>query len=639
MLTNLLLAFIIYMMCRGIYLCENFGLLGNGLSASSLVKILKGGAMFDISALCYLNSLYILLTLLPLHLKERHGYYRVVKWAAFVVPNSMAVIANMTDAVLYPFRFNRVTALIFKEFGGEDNLLSIFGIEIINHWYIVVAAIAMIAAMIWLYRRPEPSPMRGWRYYALYGSLLVMAGVMVPTGMRGASFLTSTRPISINEAHRFVDRPAQVAIVLNTPFSIIRTLNQTPRAIPQYFADDELDTIYTPVHMPADSAVFRPRNVVILIVESFAEEFVGSRNRDLDGGLYTGYTPFADSLLSVSLTYEHTFANGAFSIDAMPALLASIPRMEHPFVLTPFSMNPITTLATELGSKGYSSAFYHGATNYSLGFNAFAAHAGYDRYCGMDEYVADSRFGGRGDYDGTWGIWDEEFLQFFCKGLSTMKEPFLGTVFTVSSHHPFAIPDRYRDTFPDEGKYPLHKCIRYTDYALRRFFDEASRQPWYANTIFVLSADHASSKVTHDVYHTELGRFRIPILFFDPSGRMPRGCRPGIAQQIDVMPTLLDYLGYDKPYIAFGKSLLRDGAVNDWAFNWDNVEQYILGDYLMQLNGDEVTAIYNYRSDPLLRNNLKGRCQAEAEMERRVKALEQSFMQRGNEARLSIDKK
>lgn len=253
---------------------------------------------------------------------------------------------------------------------------------------------------------------------------------------------------------------------------------------------------------------------------------------------------------------------------------------------------------------------------------------GFEEYFGKDEFVADKRFGGMKEFDGKWGIWDEPFLQFFATKLGEMPEPFLAGVFTLSSHHPFNIPDRYRDTFPDEGLHKLHKCIRYTDHSLRRFFETASKQPWYKNTIFVLTADHASSKRTHEEYFGEVGGFRVPILFFDPLGEMPRGKHPGIVQQMDIMPTLLGYIGYDRPYVAFGKDVLNTPADETWAFNWDLFPQYFKGKYVMRSDGTQVTEIYNYVDDPLLKENLKGRFEGEEEMFDEMKAIIQTYMER-----------
>jgi phosphoglycerol transferase MdoB-like AlkP superfamily enzyme len=163
-----------------------------------------------------------------------------------------------------------------------------------------------------------------------------------------------------------------------------------------------------------------------------------------------------------------------------------------------------------LKCKGYGSAFFHGGINSSMGFSAFAAQAGFDKYYGKDEYNNDR------DYDGIWGIWDEEFLQFFAEKLNDMPQPFCTAVFTLSSHHPFKLPQRHESRFP-EGSDPLTKCISYTDYALRRFFETAQTQSWYANTLFVITADHASHPL-HAEYETSVGQMSVPIIYFAPNG-------------------------------------------------------------------------------------------------------------------------
>lgn len=628
-LTNLLLVYLCYMACRLAFLLENWSFYTDTLTWPSFWQMMRGGLYFDTSAILYTNSLYLLLVFLPFG-QEKHILRKVTKWA-YVLPNAVCIVANLMDSVYFSFTQHRVTANVFSEFSNEENLGRIIGLELVKHWYFLLLGILLVYLLWRLYRG---MPQR-WNRLRPKHRILLQTGTfllcipLVVCGMRGAWFYTSSRPISMNDAFRFTQQPIGTYFVLNTPFAILKTLKHKTPSIPRYYQDEAvLDSLYSPVHQPPSDGVTRRKNVVILIVESFAQEFIGSRNRDLDNGTYRGYTPFADSLLQHSLTWKETFCNGWTSIDAMPSVLASIPKMKDSFVLSPFSVNRINSLASELGNWGYTTAFFHGAENQSMGFHAFASSAGYQSYYGRDEFYADPRFGGESEFDGTWGVWDEPFLQFFCAKIGEMREPFLTTVFTLSSHHPFAIPEKYKDTFKDEGIHQLHKCIRYTDYALKRFFETASQQPWYANTIFVLCADHASSKTTHAEYKTELGHFRVPILFFDPSGEMPTGCREGIAQQIDIMPTLLGYLGYDRPYIAFGKDLLRTEEKESWAINWQQLIQWIQGDYTLFFDGEHTTAVYNYRNDPLLQTDLRGRCPIQSDMETHLKAFVQSFMQR-----------
>ena len=373
------------------------------------------------------------------------------------------------------------------------------------------------------------------------------------------------------------------------------------------------------------------KNVVVLIVESFGREYIGEYNKHLDDGKYKGYAPFIDELLKQSLTFDYTFANGRKSIDGMPSILSSIPHFVEPFFLTPASLNDVSGLADRLGECGYSSAFFHGAQNGSMGFEAFARTTGYQKYYGRTEYNDDKRFDGDKDFDGTWAIWDEPFLQYYALKMTEMKEPFITSVFTASSHHPYNIPEKYKSRFPEDGKNPIHKCIRYTDMALRKFFETAKKQPWYKNTIFVMTSDHTNA-IDHKEYATDLGVYVAPILFFDPSGEMPRGQHHGIAQQIDIMPTVLNYLGYNKPYIAFGIDLLNTPADKTWAVSYNGgIYQYVKGDYFIQFDGTKLKAAYNYKKDWMMTTNLVNDKSKEAvltAMTKELKAIIQSYMQR-----------
>ncbi len=298
-------------------------------------------------------------------------------------------------------------------------------------------------------------------------------------------------------------------------------------------------------------------------------------------------------------------------------------------------MNDVSGIAGELKNKGYYSAFFHGAENGSMGFQAFARTTGFTDYFGRTEFNEDKRFRGDDDFDGTWAIWDEPFLQFYALKMSEFRQPFVSAVFTASSHHPYAVPEEYKDVYPEEG-IVIHKCIRYTDNALRRFFETARRQPWYENTLFVITSDHTNLS-DHAYYQTDLGGFCSPVIFFDPGGGITPGMRDGIAQQTDIMPTVLGYLGYDRPYVAFGCDLLATPAADTWAVNYLNgIYQYVKGDYLLQFDGRNTKAVYRYRTDSLLKENLVGHVAEQGQMEREVKAIIQQYMTRMVENRLKV---
>lgn len=627
---NLVLAYVVYLVCRIVFLLTNYSSFSDNLTAGHLMEMLRGGFLFDSSAIMYTNVLWIVMVLFPLHLKETPTYRKVCKWL-FVVVNSLAVVMNLCDCVYFQYTSRRTTSTVFSEFSHEGNLAGIFGTELIRHWYLLLIGVVLIYGLwrLYLSHNLKRHTICWWRYsLATLVSILLMVPCILG-GMRGG-LAHSVRPITVSNANQYVNHPTEAAIVLNTPFSLIRTIGKNVFEEPKYFTDEkQMLSYYSPIHQPAPGTVMNKKNVVVLIVESFGREYIGSLNRDLDGGKYRGYTPFVDSLLTRSLTFEYTFANGRKSIDAMPSTLSSIPMMVEPFFLTPASMNDLTGLAGMLHDKGYYSAFFHGAQNGSMGFEAFARATGYDKYFGRTEYNADPKGGGDADFDGMWAVWDEPYLQHVVRMVNGFKQPFVASVFTASSHHPFMVPEQYAATFKDEGGQPIHKCVRYTDMALRKFFEAASKQPWYKNTVFVLVADHTNQN-THPYYKTDQGLYSIPIIFYTPDGSLETGVKQGvIAQQIDVLPTLMGILGYDKPYIAFGCDVLRTPAAQTWAFNYNNgVYQYFKGDFLLQFDGQKTKALYRFKADPLLKQNLAGKLPNQSQLENELKSLIQQYMHR-----------
>lgn len=638
-LLNLIIIYIAYGICRVAFVIENWGLFASDFQWSSVPEMLHGAWMFDTSAILYTNVLYALLMLIPLHYKEMRGWQMTAKWI-FIIVNGVCIAANLADCVYFKYTMRRTTNTVFSEFSNEGNIGSIIGVEFLRHWYLVLLFVVMILAMWKCYlgggskktlRRTSMPQGKGLlRYYIIQTLCFAIFIPLCICGMRGGA-TTAVRPITISNANQYVAHPQEAGIVLNTPFSLIRTIGKKVFVIPEYMSEQEMNALYSPLKNNQSSIISNQsskKNVVILIVESFGREYIGGYNKWLDGGKYKGYTPFVDSLMQHSQTFLYSYCNGRKSIDGMPSILSSIPMFIEPFFLTPASMNDVSGIAGELKNKGYYSAFFHGADNGSMGFEAFARKTGFADYFGRTEYNADKRFNGDKDFDGMWAIWDEPFLQFFATKMSEFKQPFVSAVFTASSHHPYKVPEEYKDIYKEEG-IVIHKCIRYTDNAIRRFFDKAKTQPWYKNTLFVITSDHTNLS-DHSYYQTDLGGFCSPIIFFDPSGDMKPGMRNAIAQQIDIMPTVLSYLGYDRPYVAFGCDLLTTTDEDTWAVNYLNgIYQYIKGDWLLQFDGHKAKALYRFRTDLLLKENLLSKePKIAADMERQVKAIIQSYMTR-----------
>lgn len=622
---NLLLVFLVYQTARYEYYLTN----ADYFNYTS--EIFLGGLLFDTSAIVYTNALYIVLMLFPWHKKESKGFHLFCKWL-YIIVNGIALAINLADSVYFRYTMRRTTTTVFSEFSNEGNLGTIIGTEVLNHWYLVILFAAVMLLLWKLYATPKA--IGNTRYYYIANiTALILAVPLCIAGMRGG-FTTAVRPITVSNANQYAQRPTDAALVLNTPFSLIRTIGKSVFVVPNYFSDvKELESIYTPIHPginDSQSSTLNSqirKNVVILIVESFGREYIGALNKDLEGGRYKGYTPCVDSLVSKSTTFRYSFCNGRKSIDGMPGILSSIPMFVEPFFLTPASMNDYTSLAGILAAEGYETAFFHGAQNGSMGFQAFANKTGFRHYYGRTEYEA-SR--GTDDFDGTWAIWDEPFLQYYADEMTKMEEPFMTAVFTASSHHPFAIPEKYKNDFP-EGPLPIHKCIRYTDMAIGKFFATASRQPWFSNTIFVLTSDHTNQS-DHAEYQSDLGGFCSPIIIYDPTAAP--AIHDKIAQQIDILPTVLGMLGYSKTYFGFGIDVLNTAAEDTWAVSYLNgIYQYVKNGYVLQFDGQDTKAVYSL-DDRLMKNNLKGKTESGQQMERELKAVIQQYMERMTQNRL-----
>lgn len=641
---NILMMLAIFMLLRVAFFLVNLSYFSD-MTLLRFLTIAYGGIQFDISAIFYTNLLYLLMMIIPFRFRHNRHYQSTAKWI-FIITNSIAVLANCADMVYFKFVSHRTTASIFTEFANETNVTKVVLHGLAEYWYVSLLFFAVVFLLYKLYYQPKHQikvenfglcrfSIRPLSYY-LSGTLaFVLLMVVIVSGLRGGWLWDSfVRPITLSNANTYVEKPIETSIVLNTPFCIYRTLGRHHLQNPHYFAEEELPTIYSPVHTPTAESKFKPLNIVVFILEGFSAEFVGELNKHLDNGRYEGYTPFLDSLIRNGLTYEYSFASGRKSIDAMPAVLSGIPAFYEHYVLTPYAAsNNIASVAGELDKKGYYTAFFHGAPNGSMGFEAFANSSGFRHYFGLNEYSGDKIK----DYDDTWAIWDEEFFQFFADEMGNFPEPFMATLFSASSHDPFAVPKKHAKRFPEEGKHKILKTIRYTDYSLRRFFEKAATQDWFANTLFVFTADHTNA-LQRAEYLNDVGTFRVPIIFYQPDSDL-RGYIKDIAQQTDIMPTILGYLNYDQPFISFGNNLFDPNYKERYAINFNNqIFRYFKDNYVFMFDGQKMVAVYDFVADVFLKDNLLGQLpEQQTAAEKHIKAIIQQYVERLTKNRLVVE--
>ncbi|MCX6333748.1 MAG: sulfatase-like hydrolase/transferase [Bacteroidia bacterium] len=589
-----------------------------GITPGEFFSILKGGLLFDISAALYINMLFILLQIVPFDFRYNKIYQRISMWLFFIF-NGLALAINSSDYIYYRFVFKRATADVFGTFEKESHLSKMFFKYMLDYWPVAIICFSLWALMVFLYKKvkvKKPEPSNRVIYYIINILFIPIVLALVIGGARGG-YKHSTRPITISNAARFVKTPRDVAIVLNTPFSLFRTYGKKTLVRYDFFEKEKLDSLFNPHYKPSGNEPFVKDNVVIIILESFAREYIGAMSGYLENGTFKGYTPFVDSLINVSLTFDVSLGNGKKSIDAMPSILASLPSLETPYIISHYANNEVNGLAGLLKKKGYYTSFFHGAPNGSMGFDSFARMTGFDDYFGLNEYPD------KNDFDGIWGVWDEPFFHFYAQKLNSFPQPFMASIFSISSHHPFKVPDKYKDKFP-KGPAPIVEVVGYTDFALREFFDEISSSPWFRNTLFVITADHTNESI-HKEFQNDFGSYCIPVIFYKPGSDL-KGRKNRIAQQIDIMPTILSYLNFDEEYIAFGNNLLDDSN-ESFAFNTNSSTYHLyMNDHLMEMIDNKPVSLYNYKTDKYLESNILSKePDLAGKMEQKLQAIIQSY--------------
>lgn len=629
MIIRLLLVYLFYFIARILFYVYNQSLIQVD-GVFNFLKLCYHGLAFDTTTILYTNALFIIVSIFPAIVNTKKAYQKVLFYLYFAT-NLLMYSANFIDFIYYRYTFSRSTRASLDTLENESNKMALLFNFLLNYWHVFLLFFALAYIWILLYKKTkikQVSEKLTIKYFvASIASFLLIATLCVG-GIRG-DFKKSTRPINLLDANRYVQNAGQADVVLNTPFAIIRTWNANSFKKVNLVSKAEVDSLLVPIKQYKNNPPTKP-NIVIFILESFAREYNGAFNKGTNIPDYEGYTPFVDSLAQHSLIFTNAYANGWKSIHGVSSVIAGIPSFKNAFTSSPYPKQKIESLVSTLESEGYDTSFFHGAPNGSMGFLGFGNILGYDHYYGKTEYNNDA------DFDGVWGIWDEPFFQFFNRTLTQKKQPFMATMFSVSSHEPYKVPEKFEGKFP-KGKVNINQCIGYTDFALKRFFTEAKKQPWYNNTIFVLVADHGNT-IAYEEYKKEFNKHTVPILFYSPNKKYV-GENKDWAQQIDIYPTLLDMIGYQKPFRSWGRSLISEKTVPPFVIKYGaNVYQFMSGNYICTFDGTKAIGFYD-KDDKGMTKNLIAKRNAEMNaIELRCKAFVQDYMERVVDKRLTTVK-
>ncbi|MGX9986510.1 LTA synthase family protein [Soonwooa purpurea] len=618
---RLALVFFFYQIARFLFWIFNKDLLPID-SIGDYFSISYYGTAFDTTAIFYVNSVFVLLSLVPIVVNTKAGYQKFLCWWYFIT-NGIAYSFNFGDFVYFKFSQSRLTSSVLSVVEHESNLWKVFFNGILQSPLVPISFIVCMVLWVFLYKRVKVNyrkPQNLVVYFVSSILMLCVTATLVVGGIRG-DFKHSTRPINLVDANKHVKNPTLANVVLNSVFSFFRTINTNSFKL-VHFVDEAFITEEIQPYKHYEREVEEKPNIVIFIVESFGKEYSGAFNKESNIKNYVSYTPFVDSLAQHSLIFTNAFANGRQSIHGMSSILAGIPSLTDAFTSSPYSNQKIQSIVSVANDMGYDTSFYHGAPNGSMGFQGFGNILGFKHYFGKDEYNNDE------DFDGIWAIWDEPFFQYFANNIGK-TQPFMSTIFTASSHDPFKIPEQYNGKFK-KGPLAIHEPMQYTDMALKRFFETASKKPWFQNTIFVITADH-TNMIHYDEYQKAMNRFAIPMLFYSPNPKYKlEGVDKRFVQQIDIYPTLADLMGYKKSIRSWGRSLVSDKEEPNIIVNSNSIqEQMIIGDYIYAFDGKDVIGIYQKEDLGLTKNLINQPRSKQQEFDLlKVKAWYQDYMDR-----------
>lgn len=625
------LAYLFYFIARILFYIYNHDILDVN-SVTEFLQISYHGLVFDTTAILYVNGLFILLSTLPFFINTKPKYQKGLFYLYFI-SNLFFYAFNFVDLIYYKYNFSRLTLAAWDLVKNEESKGGMLFRFLITYWHVFLLFIVVSILWVFLYQKVKVKHNLVENAKIKYVAKSIFGVLVIATlcigGIRG-DFKKSTRPINLVDANRFVKKSQQADLVLNSTFSFLRTLGvQTFKKTDFNLPEEVVNANFQPIKLYNSNAPTTP-NIVLIITESMGREYIGAFNKNTKIKDYVSYTPFIDSLATESLIFTNAYANGYKSIHGMSSILSGIPSFKDAFTSSPYAKQKIGSMVSCLKSKGYDTSFFHGAPNGSMGFLGFGNILGFDHYYGMTEYGNDA------DFDGSWGIWDVPFMQFMNKTISKKKAPFFSTIFTVTSHEPYVVPADFKNKLP-KGTNPIHQPVGYTDYAFKKFFEAAKKQPWFENTIFIITADHCNLVNYHEEYYNKImNRLAVPILFYSPKYKL-KGESNELAQHIDIFPTVMDIIGYNKPFRSWGRSLLaKKQGIQPFVINYNTgMYNFAKGNYVCAFDGKVAVGFYSKEDKEQLHNLIGKRNKEMNDIEMACKAFIQDYFNRIIDKKLS----
>ena len=323
-----------------------------GIGFPAFLKIHLAGIRFDLSALFYFNIVFILLSLIPGNFKNSK-YYQKILFVFFFIVNALLLATNYTDTKFFDFEHKRLTYDFFSSVWLGEDFITLLPEFLKDYWYLILIWISMCFGMYKFYttvnlRKISRDTFRIKELMSQVIVFILLMGIGLVFGRGGFQL----KPIRVIHAADYTSAK-NIPLVLNTPFTIMKTIGAKAFTPVHYFDASTLDSIYSPLYTSTNQEK-RNSNVVVIILESFSKEYIGYYHNGY------GYTPFLDSLMDKSLVFNNAFANGKRSIEALPSIMASLPALtDESYITSTFGSNKINSVATALKNYHYNTSLFY----------------------------------------------------------------------------------------------------------------------------------------------------------------------------------------------------------------------------------------------------------------------------------------
>ena len=549
---------IFFLLCRVAFLGYHLPKLA-GFSPATLAGIFGYGLYIDLSTSCYLLVLPYLLWVahrfLPFAAANR--LLRIYS-AGCVVLVSFITVADLHAYREYGAKLNAQTLAYLRY--PKEALASVSSSPLLLLFCLVgVLAVAGMLLYGRMCRDLYPARVRGGGLAAgVRVALGLVCAALIFLGIRGSVGVAPMNPsFAFFSAEQFANHAA-----LNASWNLVYDIKYYFRHQGNsfvYLPDAEMRSRTDRIFgrgLPNDTeqilTTARP-NIVVFILESWTADWIGAL------GAEKGVTPNFDELAAGGLLFTDFYANGYRSSFGIPAVLAGYPSNPEGSVLNhPLKMDRLPTLGAALKKAGYATQFHYGGDDRFDDMHAFLIHSGFQKIVDRDAFD-------RKDMNSKWGAQDHVLFKRVIDDLRGERTPFFSAMFTLSSHEPFEVP--METVFKGSDETSLFKnAVHYSDRSLKGFFDQARKESWYPNTLFIFVADHGHILPRHRANEVP-ERYHIPLLLYgEVLKKGYRGTRRAtIGSQSDIAATVLAQLGLSSDAFLWSNNLFNRHR-NDFAY-------------------------------------------------------------------------